>query len=331
MTTQAITLHEAMAFTWYEADLLDTAQYDEWLGLWTADAHYVVPIEPGATDFESSLNYAFDDHTMREKRVSRLVSGLSISASPVARTIRVQSLLSSPEVGRRYLRIALRPDSHRIPARPGTKLHRRYRVPFGAQRRETEDCQESRSVDQLDRGTDRHRIYLVTGSGTEAVRSAVVTGAGSGLGEAIAHALHGGGYRVMVADIDEAAAQRVAAALDSSGLTAIPQKLDVREKLQFAAGLKAAVDRFGIVHALINNAAATIARPVMEISPEEFDAVVAVNLRGTFLGCQVFGAYFRDREPRPHHQRHLWPRSPARTAARRPAPTTPHQRAASSR
>jgi 3-phenylpropionate/cinnamic acid dioxygenase small subunit len=91
MTTQAITLDEAMAFTWYEADLLDTAQYDEWLGLWTADAHYVVPIEPGATDFESSLNYAFDDHTMREKRVSRLVSGLSISASPVARTIRVQS------------------------------------------------------------------------------------------------------------------------------------------------------------------------------------------------------------------------------------------------
>jgi 3-oxoacyl-[acyl-carrier protein] reductase len=135
----------------------------------------------------------------------------------------------------------------------------------------------------------------VSGSGSETVRSAVVTGAGSGLGEAIAHALHGGGYRVMVADIDEAAAQRVTAALDPSGRTAVAQKLDVREKLQFAAGLKAAVDRFGIVHALINNAAATVARPVMEISPEEFDAVIAVNLRGTFLGCQVFGAYFRDR------------------------------------
>ena len=45
---------------------------------------------------------------------------------------------------------------------------------------------------------------------------------------------------------------------------------------------------------LVNNAAVTVARPVMEISPEEFDEVIAVNLRGTFLGCQVFGAYFRD-------------------------------------
>lgn len=126
-------------------------------------------------------------------------------------------------------------------------------------------------------------------------RKAVVTGGGSGLGEAIAQALHGGGYHVMVADIDEAAAQRVAAALDPSGSTAMAQRLDVREKPQFEAALKAVIARWGAVHALVNNAAMTVARPVMEISPEEFDAVIAVNLRGTFLGCQVFGAYFRDR------------------------------------
>ena len=91
MTTKAITLDEAMALTWHEADLLDSAQYDEWLGLWAEDAKYVVPIEPSATDFENALNYAYDDHAMREKRVSRLVSGISISASPVARTIRMHS------------------------------------------------------------------------------------------------------------------------------------------------------------------------------------------------------------------------------------------------
>lgn len=91
MTSEAITLDEAMAFTWYEADLLDNAEYDEWLGLWTSDAHYVVPIEPGASDFENSLNYAYDDHGMRQKRVDRLRNGMSISASPVARTVRVQS------------------------------------------------------------------------------------------------------------------------------------------------------------------------------------------------------------------------------------------------
>jgi 3-phenylpropionate/cinnamic acid dioxygenase small subunit len=91
MTTDAITLDEAMAFTWYEADLLDNAEYDEWLGLWTADAHYVVPIEPGTVDFENTLNYAYDDHAMRQKRVDRLRNGQSISTSPVARTVRVQS------------------------------------------------------------------------------------------------------------------------------------------------------------------------------------------------------------------------------------------------
>src|SRR5258708_4390291 len=91
MTTKAITLDETMAFTRYEAYLLYTTQYNEWLTLGTPDAHYVVPIEPGATDFENALNYAYDDNAMREKRISRLVSGQSVSASPVARTIRVQS------------------------------------------------------------------------------------------------------------------------------------------------------------------------------------------------------------------------------------------------
>ncbi|WP_315806738.1 MULTISPECIES: SDR family NAD(P)-dependent oxidoreductase [unclassified Bradyrhizobium] len=129
----------------------------------------------------------------------------------------------------------------------------------------------------------------------EEKRAAVVTGAGSGVGEAIARVLHGGGYRVMVADIDEAAAQRVVAELDPSGTTALAQRLDVREKPQFAAALQAVLAQWGTVHALVNNAAVTVARPVMEISPEEFDAVIAVNLRGTFLGCQVFGSYFKTR------------------------------------
>jgi 3-oxoacyl-[acyl-carrier protein] reductase len=134
----------------------------------------------------------------------------------------------------------------------------------------------------------------VTDTGEQA-RVAVVTGGGSGVGEAIARVLHGGGYCVMVADIDEAAARSVAAGLDSTGATAVAQRCDVREKPQFEAALAAALARWGVVHALVNNAAVTVARPVMEISPEEFDAVIAVNLRGTFLGCQVFGSYFKSK------------------------------------
>ena len=90
-TSLPITLAEAMEFAWYEADLLDHAIYDEWLAQWTDDARYIVPIEPGTTDFENAVNYAYDDHTMRKKRVERLLSGQSVSASPVARTIRSQS------------------------------------------------------------------------------------------------------------------------------------------------------------------------------------------------------------------------------------------------
>jgi 3-phenylpropionate/cinnamic acid dioxygenase small subunit len=91
MPVSAISLDQATAFAWLEADLLDHASYDEWLALWTPDGRYVVPIAPSGTDFENTLNFAYDDHAMRQKRVGRLVSGQSVSASPVARTVRVQS------------------------------------------------------------------------------------------------------------------------------------------------------------------------------------------------------------------------------------------------
>ncbi len=125
--------------------------------------------------------------------------------------------------------------------------------------------------------------------------TAIVTGAAQGLGEVIARTLHGAGFRVAVADIDEAAAGAAALALDPSGDTACAIGLDVRSKPAFAAALDMLTAQWGEVHLLVNNAAMTLTTPVMEITPEEFDAVIAVNLRGTFLGCQVFGAYFRDR------------------------------------
>lgn len=81
-------LFEAMAYVWLEADRLDHAEYDDWLAMWAPGALYIVPVIPGTTDFEAHLNYAYDDQSMREKRVERLLSGVSVSASPVPRTIR---------------------------------------------------------------------------------------------------------------------------------------------------------------------------------------------------------------------------------------------------
>lgn len=128
---------------------------------------------------------------------------------------------------------------------------------------------------------------------TNSGRVALVTGAGNGLGAIIAGTLHADGYRVAVADIDEAAAGRVAAGLDAAGNSAIAIRLDVRSKADFEAARADLVARWGSVQVLVNNAAVTVAKPVMEITADEFDAVLAVNLRGTFLGCQVLGAYFQ--------------------------------------
>lgn len=124
-------------------------------------------------------------------------------------------------------------------------------------------------------------------------RICLVTGAGAGLGAAIARALHAAGHCVALGDVDEATAQSVAASLDPSGQTAVAVALDVREKPSFERALAGMIDRWGRVQVLVNNATLTMAKPVMDITPDEFDAVMAVNVRGTFLGCQVFGAYFR--------------------------------------
>jgi len=84
-------LNEVTAFIWLEGDMLDHGDFVDWLDLWTETATYIIPIDPQETDFENTLNYAYDDHHMRQLRVTRLTSGESISTTPRARTVRSQS------------------------------------------------------------------------------------------------------------------------------------------------------------------------------------------------------------------------------------------------
>lgn len=119
-------------------------------------------------------------------------------------------------------------------------------------------------------------------------RVAIVTGAARGLGEAIARRLHADGYRVALADIDLGGAERVAAEL---GAGAQAFEHDVRA-LESWERLLAELDD---VHALVNNAARTEFRSFWEIDPDEWDDVLATNVRGTYLGCRVVGAALRDR------------------------------------
>jgi 3-phenylpropionate/cinnamic acid dioxygenase small subunit len=85
------TFAAAIQFIWREAEMLDHRDYRAWLDLWDPAGVYVVPIDPDATDYAASLNYAYDDQDMREKRVERMTSGYSASASDAARTVRTVS------------------------------------------------------------------------------------------------------------------------------------------------------------------------------------------------------------------------------------------------
>lgn len=123
---------------------------------------------------------------------------------------------------------------------------------------------------------------------------ALVTGAGQGLGQHFCASLLRAGYLVVITDLNLEAAQACAKQLDPSGKQTLALQLDVGSKADFEAGLEEVLARFGALHVVVNNAAVTKTTPLMQISPEEFDAVVGLNLRSVFLGCQVLGAYMAE-------------------------------------
>lgn len=120
---------------------------------------------------------------------------------------------------------------------------------------------------------------------------AIVTGAGRGLGAAIARRLHEEGLRVVLCDIDRPALDAVTAEL-AQGAVAVT--MDVRRPDDWRLAL-AAASELGDVSVLVNNAARLVAGSLFELDPEEWDDVLATNLRGPFLGCKEVGAHLRTR------------------------------------
>jgi len=122
-------------------------------------------------------------------------------------------------------------------------------------------------------------------------RVVVITGAAKGLGWSLVETFLAADYQVVATDVLTDELQAKADALDSSAkLTCL--KLDVTQKQDFEAALASTLATYQRCDVLINNAAMTPTTPVMEISPEEFTQVLDINLKGCFLGCQVFAGHF---------------------------------------
>lgn len=125
-------------------------------------------------------------------------------------------------------------------------------------------------------------------------RVVLITGAARGLGAVIAERFHREGYRVALGDIALDGAREIATRLSADGTTAIAVSLDVTSKQAFESARDALLAKWGRIDVLINNAGASKVIPVMEITAEQFDQVIDINLRSVLFGCQVFGRYFMD-------------------------------------
>ena len=122
-------------------------------------------------------------------------------------------------------------------------------------------------------------------------KTALVTGAGSGIGKCIAETYAREGASVAVVDLDAEAAKNVARAI---GNNAIALRCDVSKKADFAAAVEGTLAAFGALDILVNNAGAThVNKPMLEIDEAEFDKIYAVNVKGVFLGCQAVVPHFR--------------------------------------
>jgi 3-oxoacyl-[acyl-carrier protein] reductase len=118
---------------------------------------------------------------------------------------------------------------------------------------------------------------------------ALITGAGRGLGRAIAGVLHRDGYKVAVTDVDEGAAVSVARSLSADGRTARAYRLDVSSAERVACVFASVTGDLGLPDALVNNAGIYPSHSILDMPEAAWDRVIDTNLKGAFLCSQAFG------------------------------------------
>lgn len=122
----------------------------------------------------------------------------------------------------------------------------------------------------------------------------VVTGAGRGIGRATAQRFAEEGSKVVVAELSPVLGQEAAEALRGVGYEASFVQVDVSKRESVQAMVKAVQERYGRIDALINNAGILADKTLKKMSDEDFDKVIAVNLRGTYVMTQEVAAVMRE-------------------------------------
>jgi NAD(P)-dependent dehydrogenase (short-subunit alcohol dehydrogenase family) len=122
----------------------------------------------------------------------------------------------------------------------------------------------------------------------------VVTGAGRGLGAALAEGFAACGAQIVIGDVRAELAEASAARLRERGGSAVALPCDITDPAQVRALCEAA-GRLGGAHVLINNAGINIPKPAEELGLDEWARIVEVNLTGTFIACQTFGRAMLER------------------------------------
>jgi NAD(P)-dependent dehydrogenase (short-subunit alcohol dehydrogenase family) len=116
--------------------------------------------------------------------------------------------------------------------------------------------------------------------------TAIVTGAGRGMGRAVALGLAAEGANVVVAEVDEPAAKEVVDEIQKTGARALAVKVDISSVADVRALFAKTVAEFGGVDILINNAGIGIAKPLVDYTEADWDKQLGVNLKGMFFATQ---------------------------------------------
>lgn len=128
--------------------------------------------------------------------------------------------------------------------------------------------------------------------------TAVITGAGSGIGAALAHVAVDTGMRVVLAEVDTERLESVRAALAEQGADVVAVPTDVSDPAAVDRLADAAYERFGSVRLLVNNAGIESIGPIWEMTPEHWNRVQRINVDGVFHGIRSFVPRMgRDPEP----------------------------------